>query len=141
MRGGKEARRTHWLIAKHGVSGMDVLTVDFGGGAEALVVFSVEEDTRKFLQARPGTSGEEWKARQTWPGELTSILYGLCSAAKGVALDPPPEATDKGKSLGLQTVDREDFLRKLLGDGPAGIRPVSSRTTGSYKRLPQNRVA
>ncbi len=141
MHGGKEACRTYWLLAKHGVRGMDVLTVDLGGGAEGPAVFSVEEDTRKFLHARFGASGEEWKVRQTWPGELASILYGPFSTAKRVALDPPPEAADKGKSVALQATDRNEFLRMLLGEGPAGIRLASSRTIGSYKRLPRNRVA
>ena len=141
MRGSKEACRTHWLIAKHGVSGIDVLTVDLGGGAKALAVFSVEEDTRKFLHVRPGASGEEWKARQTWPGELASILYGSCSAAKRVALDPPPEAVRGGESVALQAMDRDDFVGQLLGEGPAKVRPVASRTRRSHKGLPQNCVA
>jgi hypothetical protein len=104
-------------------------------------VFSVEEQTRTFLKFRPGAPGEEWEARQTWPGELVSILYGPCSAATKVALDPPPEAVDEEKSVALQTMDRDDFLGQLLGEGHAGIRLVSSRTRGSHKVLPQNRVA
>jgi hypothetical protein len=56
-------------------------------------------------------------------------------------LDPLPEAVEEGESARLQTVDRDDFLGMLLGEGPAGIRPVFSRTRGSYKGLPQNRVA
>ena len=141
MHGSKEAGRPHWLIAKHGVSGMEVLTVDLGGSAEALAVFSVEEETRKFLDFRPEVSGEGWKARQTWPGELASVLYGPCLAVKKVALDPSPEAVDERKSLGLQAVDRNDFLRKLLGEGPLSIRLVSSRSPGSYKGLLHRRVA
>jgi hypothetical protein len=141
MHGSKEAGRPHWLIAKHGVSGMDVLTVDLGGSAEALAVFSVEEETRKFLDFRPGALGEGWKSRQTWPGELASVLYGPCSAVKKVALDPLPEAVDNGKSVGLRAMDRNDFLKELLGEGPSGIRLLSSRIPGSYKGLLQSRVA
>jgi hypothetical protein len=141
MHGSKEAGRTHWLIAKHGVSGMEVLTVDLGGSTEALAVFTFEEETRMFLDLRFGASGEEWKARQTWPGELASVLYGPCSAVKKVALDPMPEAVDKGKSVGLQAMDRNDFLRMLLGEGPQSIRLVSSRTPGSYKGLPLSGAA
>jgi len=141
MHGSKEVGRPHWLIAKHGLSGMDVLTVDLGGSAEALAVFSVEEATRTFLDCRPGASGEGWKARQTWPGELASVLYGPCSTVKKVALDPLPEAVDNGKSVGLRAMDRNDFLKELLGEGPAGIRLVTSRTLGSHKRLLHNRVA
>ena len=141
MHGSKEAGRPHWLIAKHGVSGMEVLTVDLGGSTEALAVFSVEEETRKFLDFRTEVSGEGWKARQTWPGELASVLYGPCLAVKKVALDPSPEAVDERKSLGLQAMDRNDFLRKLLGEGPQSIRLVSSRSPGSYKGLLHHHVA
>ena len=120
MRAIKEAGRTHWLIAKHGVSGMDVLMIHLGDGAEALAVFTFEEETRRFLDLRFGASGEGWEARQTWPGELASVLCGPCSAAKRVALDPPPEAVEKGKTAGLRAVDRDDFLGLLLGEGPSG---------------------
>jgi hypothetical protein len=56
-------------------------------------------------------------------------------------LDPLPEAVDREKSMGLQAMDRNDFLRVLLGEEPAGIRLVSSRTPGSHKGLLHNRVA
>src|SRR5215210_2717052 len=141
MRGSKKGGRPHWLIVKHGVSGMDVLTVDLGGGAEALAVFSFEEETRMFLDLLLGASGVGWKARQTWPGELASVLYGPCSAVTKVALDPLPEAVDKGKSVGFQAMNRNDFLGKLLGEGPQSIRLVSSRSPGSYKGLLHRRVA
>lgn len=141
MRGSKEAGRPHWLIVKHGVSGMDMLTIDLGGSVEALAVFTFEEETWSFLDLWLGSSGEEWKARQTWPGELASVLYGPCSAAKEVALNPPPEAVEKGESAGLRAMDRDDFLGMLLGEGPAGISSVSTRTLGSRKGLVRNRVA
>jgi hypothetical protein len=141
MRASKEAGRTHWLIAKHGVSGMDVLTIHPGDGTEALAVFTFEEQARDFLDARFGASGEGWEARQTWPGELASVLCGPCSAAKRVALDPPPEAVEKGESAGLRAVDRDDFLGMLLGEEPADTRPVSNRTLGSRKGLVHNSVA
>ena len=141
MRASKDAGRTHWLIAKHGVSGMDVLTIHPGDGVEALAVFTFEEQAWDFLDARFGASGEGWEARQTWPGELASVLCGPCSAANRVALDPPPEAVEEGKSAGLQAIDRGNFLGMLLGEGPAGIRSVSTRTLGSRKGLARNRVA
>ena len=141
MRAIKEAGRTHWLIAKHGVSGLDVLTIRLGGRAEALAVFTFEEEARVFLDSRFGASGEGWEARQTWPGELASVLCGPCSAAKRVAVDPPPEAVEEGESAGLRAVDRGDFLGMLLGGGPAGTRSVSTRTVGLRKGLVHNRVA
>jgi hypothetical protein len=141
MRASKKAGRTHWLIAKHGVSGMEVLTIHLGGGAEVPAVFTFEEEARVFLDSRFGASGEGWEARQTWPGELTSVLCGPCSAAKRVALDPPPEAVEEGESAGLRAIDRDYFLGMLLGEGPAGTRAVSTRTIGSRKGLVRNRVA
>ncbi len=141
MRASKEAWRTHWLVAKHGVSGMDALTIHLGDGAEALVVFTLEEQARVFVVSRFGASGEGWEARQTWPGELASVLLGPCSAAKRVALDPLPEAAEKGEPAGFRAVDREDFLGMLLGERLGGTRPASTRTLGSRKGLVRNRVA
>ncbi len=141
MRASKRAGRTHWLIAKHGASGMDVLTIQLGDGVEALAVFAFEEQARVFVQTRFGASGEGWEARQTWPGELASVLCGPCSAAKRVALDPPPEAVEKEESAGLRAVERDNFLVRLLGEEPAGKRSVSTRTLGSRKGLVRNRVA
>src|ERR671920_554407 len=119
MRASRVAWRTHWLIAKHGVSGMDVLTIHLGGGAEALAVFTFEEEARVFLDSRFGAPGEGWEARQTWPGELASVLFGPCSTAKTVALDPLPEAVEEEESAGLRAIGRDDFLGLLLGGGPA----------------------
>ena len=141
MRASKEAGRTHWLIAKHGVSGIDVLTIQLGNGAEALAVFAFEEGARAFVGSRFGASGEGWEARQTWPGELTSVLLGPCSAAKRVALDPPPEALEVGKSERLQAVDRDDFLGMLLGESPGYMRRRSTRTLGSRNRVVRSRAA
>src|ERR687889_1478658 len=121
MRAIKEAGRTHWLIAKHGVSGLDVLTIHLGGGAvEALAVFTFEEQARVFLDFRFGASEEGWVVRQTWPGELASVLCGPCSAAKRVAMDPPPEAVEKGKSAGFRAINRGKFLGVVVGEGTAG---------------------
>jgi hypothetical protein len=141
MRASKEAGRTHWLIANHGVGGMDVLTIQLRDGTEALAVFTVEEEARDFLASRFGASGEGWEARHTWPGELASVLCGPCSGAQRVALDPPPEAVEEGESARSRAVDRDDFLGMLLGEEPADTRPVSNRTLGSRKGLVHNSVA
>ena len=141
MRASRVAWRTHWLIAKHGVSGMDVLTIQLGGGAEALAVFASEEEARVFLDSRFGAAGEGWRARQTWPGELASVLLGPCSAAKRVALDPLPEAVEEGEPAGLRAVDRDHFLGMLLGESTEYTRTVSTRTLGPRTGLVRNRVA
>ena len=140
MRASKRAGRTHWLIAKHGVSGMDVLTIQLGDGAEALAVFAFEEQARVFVETRFGASGAGWEARQTWPGELASVLLGPCSGAKKVALGPSPEAVEEGKSARLRAMDRDRVVGMLLGEGPADTRPVSARALGPRKGLVHNRV-
>jgi hypothetical protein len=58
-----------------------------------------------------------------------------------VAFDPLPEAVDGEKSVGLQAIDRVDFLRLLLGGEPASIRLVPYPRVRVCKGLPQNRVA
>ena len=113
----------------------------FGSDAEVLPVFSFEEETQMFLDFRLGALGEEWRTRQTSPGELVSVLHGPCADAKRVALDPLPEMVDKDKSIGLLTIDRDDFLRVLLGEVPSGLHVISSRHLGSHKGLGQSHVA
>jgi hypothetical protein len=137
----KEIWRPHWLIVKRCISGMDVLTVDLCGSAEALAVFRFEEETQMFLDFRLGPSGEGWRARQTSPGELASVLYGPCSGVKKVTIDPLPEAIDRDKSISLFVMDRDDFLNVLLGEGPSSLHVISSRNLGSYKGLRHSRVA
>ena len=80
--------------------------------------------------------GEANLAGRTGVDSLRALL-----GCEKVALDPPPEAVDEEKSVALQAMDRDDFLGQLLGEGHAGIRLMSSRTRGSHKGLPQNRVA
>ena len=141
MRASNDACRPHWLIAKHGVSGTDVPTIHTEDGAEALAVFTFEEEARVVLGSRFGASREGWEARRTWPGELASVLFGPCSTAKRVVLDPTPEAVQEGKLAGLRAVGRDRFLEMLLGEGPGGTRPVSARVLGPCKGLVHKRVA
>jgi hypothetical protein len=140
MQEGKWAKRPHWLIVKDAISGMDVLTVDLGG-EEAPAVFDFEEEAQMFLGFRPGGSEEGWRTRQTSTGELVSVLYGPCSGAKRVAPDPLPEAVARGSSTGLLAVNRDDFLRVLLGEGPSSLRLISSGALGAHKRLGHGNVA
>ena len=136
----KIAGRPHWLITKHATSRMDVFTIHLGGDGEALAVFSFEEEAEMFLDLRLATSGEGWKVRQTSVGELVSVLYGPCSDAKKVALDPVPEV-GRQKVADLLSMDRNDFLQVLLGEVPSTLRPVPSRTPMPHKRVAHGHVA
>ena len=71
-----------------------------------------------FLELRPVASGEGWRARRTSAGELVSVLYGPCSSARRVALDPLPGMLGRGKSTDLLAIERNGFLRMLLGGRP-----------------------
>ena len=137
---GKIARRPHWLITKHDTSKMEVFTIDLGEEGEALAVFSFEEEAEMFLDLRLATSGEGWKVRQTSVGELVSVLYGPCSDAKKVALDPVPEV-DRQKVADPLSMDRNDFLQVLLGEVPSTLCPVPSRTPMPHKRVEHGHVA
>ena len=137
----KEIWRPHWLIVKRCISGMDVLTVDLCGSVEALAVFRFEEETQMFLDFRLGASGEGWRTRQISPGELASVLYGPCSGVQKVTIDPLPEVIDRDKSISLFVMDRDDFLKVLLGEEPSSLHVISSRTLGSHKELGHSHVA
>jgi hypothetical protein len=141
MQDGTKARRWHWLIVKDRTSGMDMFTVDLGGDEEALAVFGFEEEARMFLELRRGASGEGRRVRQTSAGELVSVLYGPCSGAQRVVLDPLPDVLERGKSIGLFAVDRNGFLRMLLGKGPSSLQLRASGTLGPRKRMGHGNVA
>jgi hypothetical protein len=141
MQDGTKARRWHWLVVKDRISGMEVLSVDLGSGEEALAVFGFEEEARMFLDLRPAASGEGWRARRTSTGELASVLYGPCSGARRVALDPLPGVLEGGESIGLLAIERNGFLRMLLGEGPSSLRLRASGTLGVHKRVGHGNVA
>ena len=132
--------RWYWLITKHATSKMDVLTVRLGSSGEALAIFSFEEEARMFLDFRLAASEEGWCARLSSVGEVVSVLYGPCSDAKKVVLDPVPEVGSK-ESVGLLNMHRNDFLRFLLGDEPSGLRLVPSLAHRPQKGVEHGHVA
>ncbi len=82
------ASRPYWLIVRHDVGRMEVLTTGLHSGKEALAVFSFEDEARMFLEL--GAFGGHWRLRETRAGELISILYCLYAGVRRVALDPLP---------------------------------------------------
>src|SRR3712207_5531082 len=108
----KMTGRWYWLITKHATSNIDVLTVRVEGSGEALAIFSFEEEARMFLDFRLAASEEGWCVRQTSVGEVVSVLYGPCSTAKKLVLDPVPKVGGK-EMVGLLNMHRNDFLRFL----------------------------
>jgi len=103
--------RTWWLIAKNGDAGLEVFGFERGGGG-ALPVFGFEEEAAMFVRLGD-LAGEGWRVRESAPGELVSVLFGPCSDARSVALDPLPASVADGM-LGPMNVDRERFLELLV---------------------------
>jgi hypothetical protein len=107
-RGGRRHKRW-WLIAKNANSRVRFLTTGREGGCgETLVVFGHEEEAEMFVYLG-GYGDDGWRARESSSGEIVSVLYGSCSGAEGVALDPIAGIVACG-TLGLVRLRRESFL-------------------------------
>ncbi len=126
---GARAYRSHWLITKYDHSKMSALTIYLGGDGEGLAVFGFEDEAKMFLHFRRAALGAGWRVRQTSVGELVSVLYGPCSGAKKVVLDPLPAIVGGEELIGFLSVRRNDYLRILLGEEPSSPHLVPSRTS------------
>lgn len=118
------ARRPHWLITRHTVSALEVLTMVSADDEQVMPIFSFEEEAHLFL--RSCELGAEWTVRETSPGELISVLGGPCAEVSKVALDPVPEGRG-GALLGLLSVERDEFVGVLLEDRFSAPRPLPYR--------------
>ncbi len=122
-RSNKLASRPFWLIVRHDVGRMEVLTSGLPSGDEALPVFSFEDEARMFLEL--GAFDGDWRVRETGAGELISILYCLCAGVRRVALDPltgPAAVLNDLVSLG-----REAFVEFAGEEGcGAPLAPIAS---------------
>jgi hypothetical protein len=140
----KDTRRPssrYWLIAKNEKLRNEVLTID-RDGKETLPVFSFREEAEMFLWL-DGLEGG-WRVKESRAGEIVSVLMGPHASAGHVALDPLPEMV-AGKTLGLVSLDREGFLRGLLGEreykGAHGRRDRLAVGSGGSRRVPSGRVS
>jgi hypothetical protein len=105
----------YWVIAndtKDGFGQLELLTVDLDGTAEALPIFSFEEEAEMFLWLQRTEEG--WEVRETTPGQLVSILYGPCADVGRVMLDPLPEI-GASMQISLLGMDRNDFVESVMG--------------------------
>ncbi len=102
-----------WLLAKAENSGMGILVADCGG-EKALPVFSGEDEADMFVWLGGAFEGG-WRVRETFAGELVSILYGPCARVGRVALDPSPEMG--AETIRRVSVSRGRFVSWIL-DGP-----------------------
>ena len=136
----KDSDRWHWLITKHVTSGMDVFTIHLSSDETALVTFSFEEEAEMFLHFQLAASKDGWRLRRTSVGELVSVLYGACSDATKVVLDPLPEIGKQELAEPL-SVHRSDFLRLLLGEGASDLHLVPSQPHRPQELMTHGHVA
>ena len=133
---GRRPGPTFWLITGHENGGMELLTIDSDDGGETLPVFSFEEEAEMFLGFE--ALGRGWRVRETTGGELISVLYGLCTSVRRVALDPLPAGVGGEALVGLLSLEREDFARSLASrDGfSTPRRSLSPRVEASTESEP-----
>jgi hypothetical protein len=111
---GTRRHKRWWLITKNGNSRVEFLTTDSDADCgETLVIFGHEEEAEMFLYLG-GYGDDGWRARESSSGEIVSVLYGPCSGAEGVALDPLAGMVAYG-TLSMVRLRRERFLGRLLG--------------------------
>ena len=111
-----------WLLAKDENCGAGIFLADCGG-AQTLPVFSGEDEAEMFVWLG-GAFEDGWQVRETFAGELVSILYGLCAGVGRVALDPSPEMSPE--TFRLVSLSRERFVSWIV-DSPFSYSPVAPR--------------
>jgi hypothetical protein len=118
--------RSHHVVARDGENGLEVLRVPLEGKGQVLPVFSVGWAARGYLFAEAPGGG--WYVRACIPGELASLLIGLCAGVGWVALDPRP-----GRCGGeaANVMPRKHFLDYLLcSRAPSFLRRWGFETIG-----------
>jgi hypothetical protein len=99
----------HHVVARQGDKGLEVLRIPLQGKSETLPVFSAGWAARGYLLAEEAP-GWGWYVRACSPGELASLLVGLCVGVEWVALDPRPG----GEGEAANVMPRENFVDYLL---------------------------
>lgn len=109
----------YWLLVRHDPRGGGRNTV-FTSRVEdekVLPIFSSREEADLFL----GSGAESgYRPRETWAGELLSLLSGSaysagpCAGVEKVMLDPPPYGSDDRDSEPFG-MDRRCFMQHLMG--------------------------
>lgn len=103
-------------------------------GAQALPIFSGEEEAELFLRASSSPATEGWRVRGVGLGGLVTLLSGRsCAGVERVVLDPSPEMVAEAM-LALLSVDKEILLDSLLGQGRAWFEARQLRVGGDEGR-------
>ncbi len=78
----------HYVVVRDGEKGLEVLRVPSKGKGGVLPAFSAGWAARGYLFAEAPGGG--WYVRACAPGELISLLVGVCAGIEWVMLDPRP---------------------------------------------------
>jgi hypothetical protein len=100
----------HYVVAKDGDKGLEVLRMPLKGNGDALPVFSAGWAARGYLFAEGPGGG--WYVNTCTPGELISLLVGPCAGVEWVALDTRPGRSEGEAS---NVMPWENFVDYLLG--------------------------
>ena len=99
----------HYVVARDGEKGLEVLRVPLKGKGGVLPAFSAGWAARGYLFAEAPGGG--WYVRACAPGELISLLVGPCAGIEWVMLDPRP-GRHNGEVANL--MQWENFVDYLL---------------------------
>lgn len=102
----------HYVIARHGTGGPELLHVSLKSGEGALPVFSSREAADAFLLSN--TLASNWYARESYAGELVSLLLGLYAGTGWVLVDPLSGDLAAEEEL-ADTMHWKSFVDRLLG--------------------------
>ncbi len=101
--------RLHYVVARDGAEGLEVLCVPSKGKGGMLPAFSAAWAARGYLFAEAPGGG--WYVRACTPGELVSLLIGPCSGVEWIMLDSRP-GRHAGEAANI--MPRENFVDYLL---------------------------
>jgi hypothetical protein len=102
----------YYVVARREANGPELLHAPLESGEETLPVFSSEVAARDFLLSN--ALGQEWYVRQSYAGELVSLLLGLYAGIEWVLIDPRPgEHTAEDNPADIE--HWESFVDYLLG--------------------------
>ena len=107
----RHTSRLHYVVARDGDKGLEVLLAPLEGKGQVLPVFSAGWAASGYLFAE--APGGVWYVKTCTPDELVLLLVGPCAGVEWVALDPRPGARRGGEAATV--MPRENFVDYLLG--------------------------
>ena len=105
----------YWLIVRQETGRREALTIDLGGGKEALPIFSWADEAELVLGFESLEAGG-WRIAERTAGDLGSMLAeDPYAGVEFVVLDPFPEMVNAalGAMIALVAVSRRSFLNHL----------------------------